>query len=66
MSERCTSKLCAEGRHAWDADGWCRRRGCDATRTRDLFGRPLDASAGELFRDVEARDAGGDRVADEA
>lgn len=47
MSAR--SSRCAADRHAWHADGWCTRRGCTATRTRDLFGRPLDADAGPLF-----------------
>lgn len=51
---KARSKRCAEDRHAYGEDGSCTRVGCPATRTRDLFGRPLDAEAGPLFRDHEA------------
>lgn len=47
------SKLCQAGRHAF-ADGACTRKGCGATTTGDLFGAPLDASAGPLFGQGEA------------
>jgi hypothetical protein len=54
--ERVRSKRCADGRHAF-VGGTCSRVGCGATDTGDLFGAPLDASAGALFADLEAASA---------
>jgi hypothetical protein len=50
------SKRCHAGRHAFEG-GTCARVGCGATTTGDLFGAPLDESAGDLFSGLEAESA---------